>query len=55
MRTFYALRSLRTLKRSARAHLAAEAWWQAGKSVGTITTVEPAGDIVRRFAAARSA
>jgi nitronate monooxygenase len=26
--------------------------WQAGKSVATITSVEPAGEIVRRFAAA---
>lgn len=53
MRALYAVRSLRTLKRSARDHVAGEAWWQAGKSVASITAVEPAGDIVRRFAAAR--
>jgi nitronate monooxygenase len=27
-------------------------YWQAGKSVAGIDTVEPAGSIVRRFAAA---
>ena len=26
--------------------------WQAGKSVATITSVQPAGEIVRSFAAA---
>ena len=55
MRTFYALRSAWQLKRASLAGGAREAtskdYWQAGKSVEGITAVEPAGDIVRRFAA----
>ena len=27
-------------------------FWQAGKAVASISSIEPAGDIVRRFAAA---
>jgi len=27
-------------------------FWQAGKSVATISSIEPAGEIVRRFAKA---
>lgn len=52
MRTLYALRSLRQLKHASKAARGSDDYWQAGKSVGGITTIEPAGDIVRRFAAA---
>jgi len=53
MRTFYALRSVWQLKRS----LLAEdrEYWQAGQSVETIRAIEPAGEIVRRFAEAARA
>ena len=56
MRTVYALRSAWQLKRASLAGGAREAtskdYWQAGKSVAGIESVEPAGTIVRRFAAA---
>jgi nitronate monooxygenase len=59
MRTIYALRSAWQLKRASLAGGAREAsskdYWQAGKSVAGIDRVEPAGAIVRRFAAALSA
>jgi nitronate monooxygenase len=50
MRTLYALRSLRQLKLAAMRGLSYRDFWQAGKSVETISRVEPAGDVVRRFA-----
>jgi nitronate monooxygenase len=50
MRTFYALRSIRELKRSLLDE--EKEYWQAGRSVERIRGVESAGDIVRRFAAA---
>ena len=56
MRMFYALRSAWQLKRASLAGGASEPtskdYWQAGKSVAGIDAVEPAGVIVRRFAAA---
>lgn len=52
MRTLYALRSLWQLKRANRVENASEDYWQAGRSVAGIATIEPAGEIVRRFAAA---
>ena len=56
IRTIYALRSAWQLKRASLAGGAREAsskdYWQAGKSVAGIESVEPAGAIVRRFAAA---
>ncbi len=52
MRTLYALRSLRQLKHASKAARGSDDYWQAGKSVTGITAIEPAGDIVRRFAAA---
>jgi nitronate monooxygenase len=59
MRTIYALRSVWQLKRSSLAGGADEKtskdYWQAGKSVAGIHAIEPAGDIVRRFAAAAAA
>ncbi len=53
MRTIYALRSLWQLKRASLQGLSYRDVWQAGKSAGAIHRVEPAGEIVRRFAAAR--
>ena len=53
MRSFYALRSLWQLKRaSLDTSEAAKEYWQAGKSVAAIHSIEPAGAIVRRFAGA---
>jgi nitronate monooxygenase len=52
MRTIYGLRSLHQLKRSSLRGARNEDYWQAGKSVEEIERIEPAGDIVRRFAAA---
>ncbi len=55
MRTIYALRSAWQLKRASLAGGAGEKtskdYWQAGKSVAGIRAIEPAGEIVRRFAA----
>lgn len=50
MRSLYALRALRTLKHASLKGSAYRDYWQAGKSVETIRKLEPAGDIVRRFA-----
>ncbi len=52
MRTIFALRAVSRLKRSLMRESAAEDYWQAGKSVAGIHAVEPAGEVVRRFAAA---
>ncbi len=57
MRTIYALRSLWQLKRGLLRESEGNGqsdYWQAGKSVATIESIEPAGDIVRRFRAALS-
>ncbi len=54
MRTVYALRSLWQLKRSSLDNAGNHDYWQAGKSVGGIKEIEPAGAIVRRFANALS-
>lgn len=51
MRIWYALRSIRQLKLASLDPKGGEEYWQAGKSVAGITTVEPAGEIVRRFEA----
>ena len=50
MRTFYALRSLWSLKRGALEGTSSKDYWQAGKSVSGIQKVESAGEIVHRFA-----
>ncbi|HUQ80601.1 MAG TPA: nitronate monooxygenase [Gemmatimonadaceae bacterium] len=52
MRTAYALRSLWQLKRGLARGDENTDYWQAGKSVATITAEQPAGEIVREFAAA---
>lgn len=57
MRMFYSVRSLMHLKRSLRREAGATSadYWQAGRSVAGISGVEPAGEIVRRFARAAEA
>jgi len=55
MRSFYALKSLFQLKRASLDESGRKDFWQAGKSVDGITAIEPAGAIVRRFAAAADA
>ncbi|HEX4627558.1 MAG TPA: nitronate monooxygenase [Gemmatimonadales bacterium] len=55
MRTLYALNSAWRLKRGHVAGPSSKDYWQAGKSVSGITSIEPAGEIVRRFAAAARA
>ena len=52
MRTLYALRSVMQLKRASLRGASSADFWQAGKSVAAIHAIEPAGAIVRRFAAA---
>jgi nitronate monooxygenase len=52
MRTIYALRSLWALKRGLLRDSPDRDFWQAGKSVAGIDRIEPAGEVVRRFAAA---
>ena len=52
MRSLYALNSAWRLKRSHFAGPSSRDYWQAGKSVSGITSIEPAREIVRRFAAA---
>lgn len=52
MRTFYALQSIWQLRQAVNLGNAYKDYWQAGKSVHSIDKVEPAGEIVRRFAAA---
>lgn len=52
MRTIYAAQSLWKLKRSSLRSFSYRDYLQAGKSVAGIDSVEPAGEIVRRWAAA---
>ena len=52
MRTIYMLRSLRQLKRASLDESGTRDYWQAGKSVRDVREVLPAGEVVRRFAAA---
>lgn len=52
MRLIYTVRSFRGLKKSSMRQITDRDYLQAGKSVATIEKVEPAGDIVHRFAAA---
>ena len=55
MRTAYALRSLWQLKRGLSRGDERADYWQAGKSVATIRSELPAGEIVREFAASARA
>ncbi len=52
MRTWYAINSIRRLKKSLLQSSGGTEYWQAGKSVAGIRDVRPAGQIVREFAAA---
>jgi nitronate monooxygenase len=52
MRSYYSLRSLWELKRANLRGVSYRDYFQAGRSVQDIEAVEPAGEIVRRFAAA---
>ena len=52
MRAIYGLQSMWKLKRSAGRKFSYSDILQAGKSVAGVEAVEPAGDVVRRFAAA---
>jgi nitronate monooxygenase len=52
MRTIYALRSLWALKRGLLRDSPERDFWQAGRSVASIESIESAGAIVRRFAEA---
>jgi NAD(P)H-dependent flavin oxidoreductase YrpB (nitropropane dioxygenase family) len=49
MRTLYALKSLWQLKRASLDESGDKDYWQAGKSVARITSIEPAGSVVREF------
>ncbi len=51
MRTIYAIRAAIRLKKSLHEETAKD-FWQAGKSVGGIEGILPAGEVVRQFAAA---
>jgi nitronate monooxygenase len=52
VRTFYSLKSVWQLKRASLRGISYRDYFQAGKSVAAITRIEPAGELVRRFAAA---
>ena len=52
MRTIYGLRSIWQLRRASLDESGSLDYWQAGKSVAGVDAVEPAGEIIRRFAAA---
>ncbi len=52
MRAVYSLRSAAQLKNASMKGASSKDFWQAGKSVATIRSIEPAAAIVRRFAAA---
>ncbi len=55
MRAIYTLKALWQLKRASLDDSGSKDYWQAGKSVGGVDAVEPAGEIVERFAAAARA
>ncbi|MCA8924805.1 MAG: nitronate monooxygenase [Planctomycetes bacterium] len=54
-RMYYSLKSIWQLKRANLKGATYKDYWQAGKSVGGIDGIEPAGEVVRRFAAALEA
>lgn len=55
VRGWYSLRSAWALKRGLLRPATSKDVWQAGRSVAGVTSVEPAGDVVRRCAAAMQA
>src|SRR6185503_20802969 len=50
MRSIYALRSLRRLKKTSLSSAGSNDYWQAGKSVVGIHSVETVADVIREFA-----
>lgn len=52
MRTFYTLMSAYKLKRGLMRELSSKDYWQAGRSVQNIQSIEPAAEIIRKFAEA---
>jgi nitronate monooxygenase len=52
MRAIYALKSIWQLKKASLDESGSRDYWQAGKSVAGVHEIEPAGEIVRRFAEA---
>jgi nitronate monooxygenase len=54
VRTYYSLKAAFQLREASLRGQSYKDYWQAGKSVEGINKIEPAGDIVRRFAAAAS-
>ncbi len=52
MRMIYSLQSLWKLKRSSLRPMSSKDFLQAGKSVAGVHRIEPAGDVIRRFATA---
>ncbi len=54
VRSFYALRSVWQLKRASLRGISYKDYFQAGKSVSGVDAIEPAGDVVRRFASIAS-
>jgi nitronate monooxygenase len=50
IRSYYAIRTARALKRSLNSADISRDYWQAGKSVAGIDAIEPVATIVRRFA-----
>jgi nitronate monooxygenase len=52
MRSLYALRSVRRLKKTSLSSAGANDYWQAGKSVVGIDSIQTVGEVVRAFAAA---
>lgn len=55
MRAIYALKSIWQLKKASLDESGSRDYWQAGKSVAGVHEIEPAAEIVRRFASARTA
>ncbi|MGQ0538713.1 MAG: nitronate monooxygenase [Gemmatimonadaceae bacterium] len=55
MRTLYMMKSFLALKRSLHRGDASRDYWQAGKSVGSIRSIEPVAAIIGRFARAAGA
>jgi nitronate monooxygenase len=55
MRSLYGLKSLWQLKHASLDETGEKDYWQAGRSVAGIDSIESAGEIVRRFADGRRA
>ncbi len=55
VRTYYSLKSIWTLKQASLKGMNYKDFFQAGRSVSGVKAVEPAGDVVRRFAEAAAA